>query len=165
MAKHVLSVLVLNHIGVLARISGLFSRRGYSIQSLTVGDTEDENISRMTIVAECEDGTISQIIHQLDKLEDVVKICECNADNSIFREMGLIKIDAKNNNRAEIIGIANIFRAHIIDVAENTLIIQVTGDHGKVDALITMLEPYGIKEVIQTGITAIERGEKELKNK
>lgn len=164
MAKHVLSVLVLNHIGVLTRVSGLFSRRGYNIDSLSVGTTEDSNVSRMTIVVDCEDETISLIIHQLEKLVDVVKIYECNTDDSVYRELGLIKIDAKNNNRAEIIGIANIFRAHIIDIAENTLIIQVTGDHGKVDALITMLKPYGIKEVIQTGITAIQRGEIELKN-
>lgn len=165
MAKHVLSVLVHNHIGVLSRVSGLFSRRGYNIESLTVGTTEDENYSRMTIVSDCDQEIMTQITRQLDKLEDVVKIYECSTEDSIYRELGIIKVKTTNENRAEIINIANIFRSNIIDVTENTLVIQVVGDHGKVSALITMLKPYGVKEVIQTGITAIERGDAELKNK
>lgn len=163
MAKHILSVLVNNQMGVLSRVSGLFSRRGYNIDSLSVGVTEDKKISRMTIVVDCEDGTITQIVNQLDKLEDVIKICEFK-DNAVYRELGLIKIDANNVQRKEIIDIANIFRAKVIDIANNALILEVTGNQEKVSALISMLEDYGVKEVIRTGLTAIERGEDSLKN-
>lgn len=163
LARHILSVLVNNQMGVLSRVSGLFSRRGYNIESLSVGVTEDKSVSRMTLVVDCEDGTISQIINQVDKLVDVIRICELK-DDAVYRELGLIKIDARHDNRAEIIQIANIFRARVIDIANNALILEVTGDQGKVSALISMLEDYGIKEVIRTGLTAIERGEVELKN-
>lgn len=162
MAKHILSVLVNNQMGVLSRVAGLFSRRGYNIESLSVGVTEDKNVSRMTLVVDCEDSTITQIINQVDKLVDVIRICELK-DDAVYRELGLIKIDAKHDKRAEIIQIANIFRARVIDIANNALILEVTGDQGKVSALISMLEEYGIKEVIRTGLTAIERGEVELK--
>lgn len=162
MAKHILSALVNNQMGVLSRVSGLFSRRGYNIDSLSVGITENKKISRMTIVVECEEGTITQIINQLDKLEDVIKVCELK-DNAVYRELGLIKIDANNAQRKEIIDIANIFRAKVIDIANNALILEVTGNQEKVSALISMLDGYGIKEVIRTGLTAIERGEEELK--
>lgn len=163
LARHILSVLVNNQMGVLSRVSGLFSRRGYNIESLSVGVTEDKSVSRMTLVVDCENGTISQIINQVDKLVDVIRICELK-DDAVYRELGLIKIDARHDNRAEIIQIANIFRARVIDIANNALILEVTGDQGKVSALISMLEDFGIKEVIRTGLTAIERGEVELKN-
>lgn len=164
MKKHVLSVLVENHSGVLSRVSGLFSRRGYNIDSLSVGETEDPRISRMTIVADADEYTLEQIKKQLNKLIDVIKIIELKEDNAIYRELALIKIAATKENRAEIIEIANIFRAHIVDVANESIVIEATGDQGKISALSNMLVPYGIKEVIRTGLTALERGEKELKN-
>ncbi|ADZ84556.1 acetolactate synthase small subunit [Cellulosilyticum sp. ST5] len=164
MKRHVLSVLVENHSGVLSRISGLFSRRGYNIDSLSVGETEDPKVSRMTIVADADEYTLEQIKKQLNKLVDVIKIIELKEENSIYRELAMIKIKASKANRAEIIEIANIFRAHIVDVSNDALIIEATGDQGKISALSNMLEPYGIKEVIRTGLTALQRGEKELKN-
>lgn len=164
MKKHVLSVLVENHSGVLSRVSGLFSRRGYNIDSLSVGETEDPKISRMTIVADADEYTLEQIKKQLNKLVDVIKIIELKEEHAIYRELALIKIAATKENRAEIIEIANIFRAHIVDVANESIVIEATGDQGKISALGNMLTPYGIKEVIRTGITALERGEKELKN-
>ena len=164
MARHTLSVLVNNHMGVLSRVAGLFSRRGYNIDSLSVGITEDKNISRMTIVVECEDDIYSQIKNQLSKLMDVVKLTEFGDDESVKRELALIKIDARNEKRSQILEIANIFRAHVVDVANNTIILEITGDQAKVSALISMLDEFGIKEVIRTGVTAIARGDVELKN-
>lgn len=164
MKKHVLSVLVENHSGVLSRISGLFSRRGYNIDSLSVGETEDPKVSRMTIVADADEYTLEQIKKQLNKLIDVIKVIELKEETSIYRELAMIKIKASKANRAEIIEIANIFRAHIVDVSNDSLIIEATGDQGKISALCNMLEPYGIKEVIRTGLTALQRGEKELKH-
>lgn len=163
MKKHVLSVLVENHSGVLSRISGLFSRRGYNIDSLSVGETEDPNISRMTIVADADEYILEQIKKQLNKLVDVIKIIELKEEHSIYRELALIKITATKENRAEIIEIANIFRAHTVDIASESVVIEATGDQGKISALTNMLMPYGVKEVIRTGLTALERGEKELK--
>lgn len=163
MKKHVLSVLVENHSGVLSRVSGLFSRRGYNIDSLSVGETEDPKISRMTIVADADEYTLEQIKKQLNKLVDVIKIIELKEGHSIYRELALIKITATKENRAEIIEIANIFRAHTVDIASESVVIEATGDQGKISALTNMLMPYGIKEVIRTGLTALERGEKELK--
>ena len=163
MARHILSVLVNNHMGVLSRVSGLFSRRGYSIESLSVGLTENKGISRMTIVVECEDDIFSQIKNQLSKLMDVITICEFGDSQSVKRELALIKIDAENEKRTQIMEIVNIFRAHVIDVTNNSMISEVTGDQGKVSAMISMLDEFGIKEVIRTGITAIARGESELK--
>ncbi len=163
MARHILSVLVNNHMGVLSRVSGLFSRRGYSIESLSVGLTENKGISRMTIVVECEDDIFSQIKNQLSKLMDVITICEFGDSQSVKRELALIKIDAENEKRTQIMEIVNIFRAHVIDVTNNSMILEVTGDQGKVSAMISMLDEFGIKEVIRTGITAIARGESELK--
>lgn len=163
MKKHVLSVLVENHSGVLSRVSGLFSRRGYNIDSLSVGETEDPKISRMTIVADADEYTLEQIKKQLNKLIDVIKITELKEEHAVYRELALIKIAATKENRAEIIEIANIFRAHIVDVANESIIIEATGDQGKISALSNMLMPYGIKEVVRTGLTALQRGEKELK--
>lgn len=163
MARHILSVLVNNHMGVLSRVSGLFSRRGYSIESPSVGLTENKGISRMTIVVECEDDIFSQIKNQLSKLMDVITICEFGDSQSVKRELALIKIDAENEKRTQIMEIVNIFRAHVIDVTNNSMILEVTGDQGKVSAMISMLDEFGIKEVIRTGITAIARGESELK--
>lgn len=164
MEKHVISALVENHSGVLSRISGLFSRRGYNIDSLSVGETEDPTISRMTIVTKADKQMQEQIKKQLNKLVDVIKIVELDEETAVYRELALIKVGADKTNRAEIIEIANIFRAHIVDVSEKALIVEATGDQGKIIALTNMLEPYGIKEIIRTGLTALQRGAKELKN-
>ena len=118
----------------------------------------------MTIVADADEYTLEQIKKQLNKLVDVIKIIELKEECSIYRELALIKISATKENRAEIIEIANIFRAHIVDVANESIVIEATGDQGKISALSNMLMPYGVKEVIRTGLTALERGEKELKN-
>jgi len=162
--RHVLSILVQNNAGVLSRIVGLFSRRGYNIDSLTVGKTEDENISRITISLFNNDEMVEQIINQVAKLIEVIKIVEFDPSNTVYREMVMIKIGANQKNRAEIIEIANIFRARVVDVSIETLIIEVTGDEDKTIALINMLNEYGVKEVIRTGISALERGKSELKN-
>lgn len=164
MEKHVISALVENRSGVLSRISGLFSRRGYNIDSLSVGETEDPSISRMTIVTQADAQMQEQIKKQLNKLVDVIKIVELEENTAVYRELALIKVGAAKESRAEIIEIANIFRAHIVDVSGSTLIVEATGDQGKISALSSMLEPYGIKEIIRTGLTALERGDRELKN-
>lgn len=164
MKKYVISALVENRAGVLSRVSSLFSRRGYNIDSLSVGETEDSTVSRMTIVTKADEATFEQIKKQLNKLVDVIKIIELKENTAISRELALIKVTAQKTTRAEIIEIANIFRAHIVDVAKESLIVEATGNQSKITALTSMLEPYGIKEIIRTGLTALERGDKELKN-
>ena len=164
MARHTLSVLVNNHMGVLSRVSGLFSRRGFNIESLAVGETEDPNYSRMTIVtSDVDDETYYQIKTQLAKLMDVVKIHEADKVDSVVRELALIKIDSKNDKRSQILELVNIFRAHVLDVTSETLIIEITGDSEKISAIISMLDEFGVKEVIRTGAIAIARGSSELK--
>ena len=164
MKKYIISALVENHAGVLSRISGLFSRRGYNIDSLSVGETEDPTVSRMTIVAMADEATFEQIKKQLNKLVEVIKVVRLKEDTSVARELALIKVCAMTEKRAEIIEIANIFRARIVDVAKESLIVEATGDQGKITALENMLKPYGIKEIIRTGLTALQRGDIELKN-
>lgn len=163
MEKQVISALVENHSGVLSRIAGLFSRRGYNIDSLSVGETENPSISRMTIVTKADKQMQEQIKKQLNKLVEVIRIVELDEKSAVYRELALIKVGANHSNRAEIIEIANIFRAHIVDVSKEVLILEATGDQSKIIALTEMLEPYGIKEIIRTGLTALQRGEKELK--
>lgn len=161
--RHILSILVKNHFGVLSRISGLFSRRGYNIDSLTVGVTEDPTLSRMTISVYTDKEEVIQIINQVAKIYDVVKVVELFPESSVLREIVLIKTAATPDKRAEITNIVDIFRASIVDVANNSMIIQITGDESKVQAIVSMLEPYGIKEIVRTGITALCRGGNELK--
>ncbi|HHW66907.1 MAG: acetolactate synthase, small subunit [Defluviitaleaceae bacterium] len=163
MKRYVLSVLVENHSGVLSRVSGLFSRRGYNIDSLSVGETEDPNVSRMTIVVRGDEYILEQIKKQLNKLIDVIKVIELKPEQSVYRELVLIKVGVATHQRPEVIEIVNIFRGRIVDVASESLMIEITGDEAKVSALISMLEPYGIKEMIRTGLTALERGNKEIK--
>lgn len=163
MNRHVLSVLVENQSGVLSRVSGLFSRRGYNIDSLTVGETEDPKISRMTIVVRGDDYILEQIKKQLNKLIDVIKIIELKADQSVFRELALIKVKTEGNSRASIIEIVGIFRAKIVDVANESLTVEMTGEKVKIEAFIELMEPYGIREIVRTGLTALERGNKEIK--
>ena len=164
MARHTLSVLVNNHMGVLSRVAGLFSRRGFNIESLAVGETEDPNYSRMTIVtSDVDDETYNQIKTQLGKLMDVVKIHEADKVDSVVRELALIKIYSKNDKRSQILELVNIFRGHVLDVTSDTLMIEITGDSSKISAIISMLNEFGVKEVIRTGAIAIARGSSELK--
>ena len=157
--KHILSVLVKNSAGVLSRVSGLFSRRGYNIDSLTVGRTENKEISRMTITLNGDDDVLEQVKKQVDKLEDVIKVIDIKNNRSVIRELVLIKVKANSSNRAAINEIVNIFRCKIIDLSPETLTIEITGDQNKISALITLMEDYGIEELVRTGITALERGD------
>jgi acetolactate synthase-1/3 small subunit len=163
MSRHVLSVLVTNHSGVLSRVAGLFSRRGYNIDSLSVGVTENPEYSRMTIVARGDDLIIQQITKQLNKLVDVIYIKELESESSVCRELALVKVSTKYNNRASIIEIVDIFRANIIDVSSESLTVEITGDQTKVKAFLDLVEPYGVKEISRTGLTALERGDQEIK--
>jgi acetolactate synthase-1/3 small subunit len=158
--NHIISVLVENKAGVLAKISGLFSRRGFNIESLAVGPTEDEKISRITIVVNAETHSMEQVIKQLYKLINVIKIQELDPSNIVERELVLIKVSADNNTRAEILEIINIFRANIVDVAKKSLIIEITGNSSKIQGLEDMLKPYGILELIRAGKIACSRGSK-----
>ena len=162
--RHTLSVLVQNKPGVLARTAGLFSRRGYNIESLTVGVTENENISRMTIVVAGDDTVVEQVTKQLNKLIEVIKVSDLTKESYVNRELVLIKVTADSSNRAEIMQIVNIFRARIVDVASKSLIIEVTGDEGKLDALVGMLKQFGIKEIVRTGALALGRGPKVIQS-
>jgi acetolactate synthase-1/3 small subunit len=158
MAKHILSVLTENKAGVLSRISGLFSRRGFNIDSLAVGTTQDESISRMTIVVNGDDYIVEQVCKQLNKLIDVIKIKRLDDNDTVSRELSLIKVAANNKTRSDIIQIVDIFRAKIIDVSHETLTIEMTGTEEKHQALIDLLTPYEIKEMVKTGTVSIERG-------
>jgi acetolactate synthase I/III small subunit len=163
MAKHVLSVLVENHPGVLSRVSGLFSRRGFNIDSLAVGVTENKDISRMTIIVDGDDYTVEQVSKQLNKLIDIIKIKQLDKAGSVTRELALIKVTATASTRAEIIQIVEIFRANIVDVSKSTLTIEISGGTEKVSALEDMVRGFGIKEIVRTGTIAIERGNKYIK--
>lgn len=159
MSRHVLAVLVENQSGVLSRVSGLFSRRGYNIDSLTVGVTDNPNVSRITIVANTEDDFIlEQIKKQLNKLIDVMKIIELKPEESVYRELALIKVKCNDESRASIASVVNIFRAKIIDVSFEALTVEITGDQNKIKAFTELMEQFGIKEIVRTGVTALERG-------
>ncbi|MDT8718718.1 acetolactate synthase small subunit [Clostridium sp. 19966] len=158
MKKHVLSIIVENHPGVLSKVSGLFSRRGYNIESLNVSITEDPTTSRITITANGDDATIEQIIKQLNKLIDVIKVQVIDLSKAVSREIALIKVSTTLQNRSSIIEVANIFRSNIIDINEKSMIVEATGDSSKISALIEMLRPFGIIELIRTGLTALQRG-------
>jgi acetolactate synthase I/III small subunit len=164
MEKHVLSALVKNSSGVLSRVSGLFSRRGYNIDSLTVGRTEDPSISRMTITLMGDENVLEQVKKQLNKLEDVVRVIDFKTNESVYRELALIKVRANAENRAAINETVKIFRSKIIDISTDTLTIELTGDEEKISALINLMEEYGIEELVRTGVTALQRGEKTIKN-
>lgn len=158
MKRYVISVMVENHSGVLSRVSGLFSRRGYNIDSLTVGVTENSAYSRMTIVVRGDEYILEQIEKQLAKLVEVVSIKHCEPALTVVRELALIKVGTEGGNRAGVIETANIFRARVVDVAMDSLVIEATGSEEKIAGLIKLLEPYGIKELVRTGLTAMERG-------
>lgn len=158
--RHILAVLVENNPGVLSRVAGLFSRRGYNIDSLSVGRTEDPDISRMTIVVEGDDLVLEQVTKQLNKLVDAIKISDITADQYVDRELVLLKVSADPAVRGEIMQIVDIFRARIVDIGRSTLMIECTGDEGKIDAIINSLAPFGIMELVRTGKVAMLRGSK-----
>jgi acetolactate synthase-1/3 small subunit len=163
MSKHTLSVLVENHAGVLSRVAGLFSRRGFNIDSLAVGVTENPEISRMTIVVDGDEYIVEQVSKQLNKLVDVIKIKRLDKHESITRELSLIKVSANAATRGEIVQLVEIFRAKIVDVSKTTLTIEASGSGDKVAALEDMLRQFGIKEIVRTGTIAIERGNRIIK--
>lgn len=163
MNRHVLSILVENQAGVLSRITGLFSRRGYNIDSLSVGVTEDKKMSRITAVVYCDDLVIEQIKKQVEKLIDVIKVVELGKNSSVFRELALIKVKANVEMRPDVISIVDIFRASIVDVANDSLTIEITGDQNKITAFIELMQAYGIKEMVRTGLTALKRGNSTIK--
>lgn len=157
--KYTMSVLVENHPGVLSKVSGLFSRRGFNIDSLAVGITEDPKISRMTIVVDGDEYIVEQVAKQLYKLIDVIKVVNI-PESSVIRELALIKVNATVESRSGITEILDIFRAKVVDINKNTMTIEITGDSSKIDAIQNMLQPFGILELVRTGAVAIERGAK-----
>ena len=158
--RHTISVLVENEFGVLSRVASLFSGRGFNIDSLTVAPTNEEGLSRMTIVTRGDDQILEQITKQLNKLVDVLKVIDFNDGSAIEREMVLVKVTAEDENRAEVLRIVDIFRAKIIDVTPKTYTIEATGNPVKMDALLELLRPLGLKELVRTGAVAIGRGVK-----
>lgn len=158
MSRHTLSVLVEDKPGVLARVASLFSRRGFNIESLAVGPTETPEVSRMTIVVSVESLPLEQVTKQLNKLINVLKIVELEADSSVQREIMLVKVRADSATRSSILETVQLFRAKVVDVALDAVTIEATGDHDKLAALLRVLEPYGIKEIVQSGMVALSRG-------
>ena len=163
MKKRVLSLLVDNTSGVLSRVAGLFSRRGYNIDSLTVGETADPRYSRMTVVARGDEQILDQIVKQLAKLIDVVDIKVLEEESSVNRELVLVKVRADAADRQSIIAIANVFRGNIIDVGKDYLIIELTGQQSKLDAFVELLRGYEILELARTGITGLSRGAEDIR--
>ncbi|GIJ07081.1 acetolactate synthase small subunit [Micromonospora andamanensis] len=162
MTIHTLSVLVENKPGVLARVSGLFSRRGFNIDSLAVGETENPDVSRITIVVNAESSPLEQVTKQLNKLVNVLKIVELDPTTSVARELLLVKVRADRNARGQVLESVNLFRARVVDVAADTLTVEATGTPDKLDALLRDLEPFGIKEMVQSGLVAIGRGSRAI---
>ena len=165
MAKHTLSVLVENRPGVLARVAGLFSRRGFNIDSLAVGETEVDNVSRMTIVVDAAAQPLEQVTKQLNKLVNVIKIVEQEDANSVSRELALIKVRADAASRGQVIEAVNLFRAKVVDVSNESLTVEATGTQEKIEALLRVLEPYGIREIVQSGVVSLARGPRGISTK
>ncbi|WP_033214916.1 acetolactate synthase small subunit [Kitasatospora phosalacinea] len=162
MSKHTLSVLVENKPGVLARIAALFSRRGFNIDSLAVGPTEHPDISRMTIVVNVEELPLEQVTKQLNKLVNVIKIVELDQSQAVQRELVLVKVRADAESRSQVTEIVRLFRAKTVDVSPDAVTIEATGSSDKLEAMLRMLEPYGIKELVQSGLVAIGRGARSI---
>lgn len=162
MSSHVLSLLVEDKPGLLTRVAGLFARRGFNINSLAVGTSEVEGLSRITVVVDVEELPLEQVTKQLNKLINVIKIVELDPTQSVQREHLLIKVRVDNSTRSQVLEAVNLFRARVVDVATDALVIEVTGDSGKTQALLKVLEPYGIKEMAQSGLLAIGRGGKSI---
>jgi acetolactate synthase-1/3 small subunit len=162
MSVHTLSVLVENKPGVLARVSGLFSRRGFNIESLAVGPTEHSDVSRMTIVVAVEGAVLEQVTKQLNKLVNVLKIVELDRDASVLRELMLVKVRADAATRTAVLETVELFRAKVVDVAVDAVTIEATGTRDKLEALVRVLEPYGIRELVQSGAVAVSRGTRSM---
>jgi acetolactate synthase-1/3 small subunit len=162
MSKHTLSVLVENKPGVLARIAGLFSRRGFNIDSLAVGPTEHDEVSRMTIVVNVEDSPLEQVTKQLNKLVEVLKVVELDSGASVNRELLLVKVRADVDTRGQVLDAVQLFRAKVVDVAPDAVTIEATGNADKLGDLLRVLEPFGIRELVQSGIIAIGRGPRSI---
>ena len=162
MSTHVLSLLVEDKPGLLTRVAGLFARRGFNIESLAVGHSEIDGLSRITVVVDVEDLPLEQVTKQLNKLINVIKIVELDPSQSVHREHLLIKVRVDNTTRSQVLEAVSLFRARVVDVASDALVIEVTGDSGKTTAFLKVLEPYGIKEIAQSGLLAIGRGGKSI---
>jgi len=158
MNRHVISILVKNYSGVLTRVSGLFARRGYNIDSLSVGRTEDPEFSRITITLIGDSDITYQVMKQLEKLQDVKTIIELDPGSSVFRELILVKVQAEPDKRALITGIADVFRCRVVDMSKDTMTLELTGDEGKTTALLDMMKEFGIKEIVRSGLSGIQRG-------
>jgi acetolactate synthase I/III small subunit len=158
--KHTIAVLVENKFGVLSRVAGLFSARGYNIESLSVGETLDTTVSRMTLVVRGDEFVLEQVMKQLHKLIDVIKVTDLTQENHVERELVLMRVNAEPQHRAEILRVADIFRAKVVDVTPTTYTLEITGEEGKIEAIIDLLRPFGIQEVVRTGKVAIARSPK-----
>ena len=162
MTRHTLSVLVENKPGVLTRVAALFARRAFNIHSLAVGPTEHEDVSRITVVVDVDQLPLEQVTKQLNKLVNVIKIVELEDAQSVQREHMLIKVRVDNQSRSHVLEAVNLFRARVVDVVPEALVIEVTGDTGKIQAFLRVLEPFGIKEIAQSGLIAVGRGSKSI---
>jgi acetolactate synthase-1/3 small subunit len=158
--KHTIGVLVENRFGVLSRVAGLFSARGYNIESLSVGETLDPTVSRMTLVVKGDEFIIEQVMKQLHKLIDVIKVIDLSEEDHVERELVLLKVNAEPSNRAEILRTADIFRTKVVDVTPTAFTLEATGDESKINAIVELLRPFGIQELVRTGKVAIARGSK-----
>ena len=165
MSRHTLSVLVEDRPGVLARIAGLFSRRGFNIESLAVGPTENPDISRMTVVVDVEDLPLEQVTKQLNKLIEVIKVVELEPAASVQRELLLVKVRADVATRSHVLETVQLFRAKVIDVSPDSVTIEATGDADKLAALLRLLEPFGVRELVQSGMVAMSRGPRSMSDR
>lgn len=158
MKKHTIAILVNDQPGVLQRVSGLFGRRGFNIESITVGSSEEVGLSRMVIVTTGDGNTLEQVTKQLYKLIDVIKVIDISSNPMVARELALIKVSAEPAARPEVLGVVETFRAAVVDIGPQSMIVQVVGDTEKIDAMVELLKPYGIRELTRTGVTAMVRG-------
>ena len=162
--KHTLSVLVQNEAGVLSRIASLFSARGFNIESISVGSTEQSDLARMTITVKGDERTVEQVVKQLNKLIDVIMVSILDPDSIVTRELALIKVRALDTKvRSDIINYAEIFRARVVDVSSESLMVEITGTSDKIDAFFDLMKPFGVKEVARSGVTALSRGVKSVR--
>ena len=165
MTRHTLSVLVENKPGVLTRVAGLFARRSFNIHSLAVGPTEHEEISRITVVVDVDALPLEQVTKQLNKLINVIKIVEQDEEHSVSRELALIKVRTDANTRGQVIEAVNLFRAKVVDVSTESLTVEATGTPEKIEALLRVLEPYGVREIVQSGVVSLSRGPRGISTK
>ncbi len=165
MSRHTLSVLVENKPGVLARIAGLFSRRGFNIDSLAVGPTEHPEVSRMTIVVNVEESPLEQVTKQLNKLVEVIKIVELEGAASVSRELLLVKVKADASTRGQVLEVVQLFKAKVVDVAPDAVTIQITGNQDKLTDFLRIVEPFGLRELVQSGVVAIGRGSRSISDR